>query len=133
MKISVQQYAKSLFDSVTDKSEKDLKLVLKNFVALLGRNRELNKSREIINIFTELWNKAHGELAVQLISARELGPTAREMVVSYLKERTSAKKIILEENIDKKLIGGFILRYDNKVVDGSLKTSLEELKNKISN
>lgn len=133
MKISVQQYAKSLYDSVADKSEKDVKLVLKNFVALLGRNRELNKSREIIDIFNDLWNKAHGELAVQLISARELGPTARDTVVTYLKERTDAKKIILNENIDKKLIGGFVLRYNNKIVDGSLKTSLEELKNKISN
>ncbi len=133
MKISVQQYAKSLFDSVTDKSEKELKLVLKNFVVLLGRNRELNKAKEIINIFTELWNKSHGEITAELVSARELGPTARELVVNYLKERTNAKKVILEEKINKKLIGGFVLRYDNKVVDASVKTSLEELRNKISN
>ena len=51
MKISVQQYARSLYDSVYNKSEKEVKVILKNFVALLGRNRELNKSEEIIRVF----------------------------------------------------------------------------------
>ncbi len=133
MKISVSQYAKSLYESVAGKSEKETKLALKNFVALLGHNRELNKAEEIINIFNELWNKEHGELSAELISARELKPATRQIAINYLKERTGAEKIVLTENIDKKIIGGFVLRYDSRVVDGSLKTSLEDLKNKISN
>ena len=132
MKISTQQYAQSLYDSVALKSDKEVKAVLKSFVEILGRNREMNRTTEIITAFTELWNKANGELSAQLISARELGPTAKEMVVDYLKVKTGAKKVILDEEIDKKLIGGFVLRYDSKVVDASLKTSLEDLKNKIS-
>ena len=132
MKISAQQYAQALFDSVALKSDKEVKVVLKSFVEILGRNRELNRAPEIIIAFTELWNKANGELSAQLVSARELGPTAKETVTDYLKEKTGAKKVILEEEIDKKLIGGFVLRYDSKVVDASLKTSLEDLKNKIS-
>ena len=132
MKISAQQYAKSLYDSVFEKSEKELKAVLKSFVAVLGHNRELNKSEEIICAFSELWNKEHGEVNATLVSARELGPTTRETVTHYLKEKTSAKKISLNEEVDEKIIGGFILKYDSKVLDGSLKTSLEGLKNKIS-
>jgi len=132
MKISTQQYAQSLYDSVALKSDKEVKAVLKSFVEILGRNREMNRTTEIITAFTELWNKANGELSAQLISARELGPTAKEMVVDYLKVKTGAKKVILDEEIDKKLIGGFVLRYNSKVVDASLKTSLEDLKNKIS-
>ncbi len=133
MKVSVQQYAKSLYDSVFEKSEKEVKAVLKSFVAILGRNRELNKAEEIIRVFNELWNKEHGEVNATLVSARELGPTARETVTHYLKEKTSAKKISLKEEVDEKLIGGFVLKYDSKVLDGSLKTSLENLKNNISN
>jgi F-type H+-transporting ATPase subunit delta len=128
MKISVQQYARSLYDSVIDKSEKELKLALKNFVAILGRNRELNKAEEIIRTFNEVWEKEHGEVVATLTSARELGPTAREIVTNYLKEKTSAKKISLTEELDQKLLGGFVLKYDSKVLDGSLKTSLEQLK-----
>jgi len=128
MKISVQQYAQSLYVSVLGKSEKEVKVALKSFVAILGRNRELNKAEEISRAFNELWDKEHGEVSATLISARELGPTAREVVTSYLKEKTKAKKISLSEELDKKLLGGFVLKYDSKVLDGSLKTSLEKLK-----
>lgn len=132
MKISVQQYAQSLYDSVEGKSEKEIKAILKNFVSILGDSRELNRATEIISAFNELWNKENGELAARLTSARELDKVSKEMVMDYLKEKTGAKKIILNEEIDKKIIGGFVLRYNSRVVDASLKTSLEDLKNKIS-
>jgi len=128
MKISVQQYARSLYDSVVGKSEKETKAVLKNFVALLGRNRELNKAPEIISVFQKIWDEEHNIVEATLISARELGPTAREIVTNYLKEKTKAEKINLIEEMDIKLLGGFVLKYNSKVLDGSLKTSLEDLK-----
>lgn len=133
MKISVQQYTRSLYDSVAGKSEKEVKAALKNFVALLGRNRILNKTPEIIAAFQEIWDKERGELAARIISARKLEPTASEIVVDYLRHKTSAKKVNLKEEMNKELLGGFVLRYGSKIVDGSLKNSLEELKSKISN
>ncbi len=131
MKISVSQYAKSLFESLSGKTEKEVKVVLKKFVAILGRNRDLNKAEGIMEIFSALWNAEHGELPAELLSARELGPTARETVINYLKEKTGAKKIMIKEEIDRKLLGGFVLKYESKVLDGSLKASLEELKKEL--
>ncbi len=133
MKISVQQYAASLYDCVADKSEKDAKMVVTNFVAILEKNRDLNKELAIIEAFNEIWNTANGEVAATLTSARELSSGVKETMVDYLKEKTGAKKISVEEKIDKALIGGFVLRYGSKVLDGSLKSSLNSLKNKISN
>jgi len=133
MKISVQQYAISLYDSLVGKTEKEVRVILKNFVAILGRNRSLNKAEEIIDAFLALWNQEHGELSAQVTSARALGPTARSLVIDYLKDKTSAQKIILQEELDHKLIGGFVLRYGSKVVDGSLKNSLAELGHKLGN
>lgn len=133
MKISVQQYARGLYEAVSKKSEPEAKAVLKSFVAILGRQRDLNKIDAIISALKDLWDKEHGELAVELISARELAPVAKEIIIDYLKEQTAAKKINLREGIDKSLIGGFVLRYDSLVVDGSLKNSLAELRNEIGN
>jgi len=133
MKISSRQYAQSLYESTFDKSEKEVLAVLKSFVMLLGRNRELNKAEEIILAFNEIWNKANSEIAATLTSARKLDATTKKMIVSYLEEKAGAKKIALTEEIDEKLIGGFVLKYGGKVIDGSLKTNLEDLKNKISN
>lgn len=128
MKISAQQYAISLHDSLEGKTEKkEVKEVLHNFVALLGKNNNLNKEAEIIEILEYTWNKENGELKAELTSARELNKEARETVVNYLKEKTDAKTVTLDEKVDKKILGGFILKYNNKIINGSLKNSLEEL------
>ena len=131
MKISSRQYAQSLYESVADKSEKEVLAVLKSFVVLLGRNRELNKAEEIISAFNEIWNKANGEIVATLVSARKLDATTKKMIVSYLEDKAGAKKIALTEEIDEKLIGGFVLKYNGKVIDGSLRNSLAEMKEQI--
>jgi len=131
MKISAQQYALSLYQLVEGKPENEVKKILKNFVVFLNKNLDFNKVNEITNSFVKIWNFEHGELSAELVSAREFGPTAKEIVIDYLKEKSGAKKVLLNEIEDKDILGGFILKYDNKIVDGSLKNSLEELKIKI--
>lgn len=131
MKISSRQYAQSLYESVARKNEKEVKTVLKNFVILLGHNRELNRADEIISIFDEIWDKDKGEIEATLVSARKLDAATKKVIVGYLEDKAGVKKITLKEEIDEKLIGGFVLKYNGKVIDGSLKNSLEVLKMKI--
>lgn len=132
MKISAQQYALSLYESIKGKTDKkEIKNLLGNFVALLGKNNNLNKEAEIIEIFENIWNSENGELNAELTSARELNKESRETVIDYLKEKSGAKKIILDEKTDKKILGGFILKYNNRIINGSLSSSLEELANQL--
>ena len=74
MKISARQYAQGLYDSVIEKIEPQIKAALKNFTALLAKNQDFNKVKEIIERFEEIWEKEHGEVRAELLSARELGP-----------------------------------------------------------
>ena len=128
MKISAKQYAISLYESLKGKTDKtEVKKVLHNFVAILGKGNNLNKESEIIEIFENIWNIENGELKAELTSARELSKESRETVVNYLKEKSGAKKIVLEEYTDGKILGGFILKYNNRIIDGSLSSSLGEL------
>jgi len=39
--------------------------------------------------------------------------------------------VIMSEKVDKKLLGGIVIKYGDKVLNGSLKNSLVELKNKM--
>jgi F-type H+-transporting ATPase subunit delta len=133
MKISSRQYAQSLYEVTKGKSNSEIKSVLHNFVTILGNSRALNKTAEIIADFQKIWNEENGELAASLTSAHELSPTTVDLIVDYLKTKTGTKKVSLTEQIDKDLIGGFVLRYDDQIIDGSLKNNLADLKNKISN
>lgn len=128
MKINPKQYAQSLYESLLGKSEEESKEVLRSFVTVLGKDGVLSHEEEIISAFIEIWNQENGELAASISSAHSLAENSREIIKDYLKNRTGAKKIVLTENVDENLLGGFVLKYGSKVLDGSLKTSLEELK-----
>ena len=52
------------------------------------------------------------------------------MMISLKKQTDS--KIELKENIDKSLIGGAIIRMDDKQLDASISSSLESLKQQFS-
>jgi len=132
MKISAKQYAQCLYELVSTETEAKVKEILPKFVLLLERHRALNLAPAVIFAFTEIWNKEHGEVVAELISARELKTEAKDIVIDYLKVKSGAKEVILEEMVDKNILGGFILKYNNKIIDGSLRSSLAELKNQMT-
>lgn len=121
----------SLYESLTEKSEEEAKIILEKFVGILVRHRHLGKVEEIISSFENIWQKDHGELPVNMISARDLDNNSKTLVINYLKDKTGASQVLLQEEKDLSLIGGFILKYDNRVIDTSLKSQLESLKNKL--
>lgn len=131
MKITARQYAQCLYELVSSESDDKVKEILPKFVVLLEKHRALNLAPNIISIFSEIWNKEHGEVMAELISARELKSEAKETVINYLKNKSGATEVIFDEHVDKNILGGFILKYNNKIIDGSLKSSLEELKNSL--
>lgn len=133
MKISVSQYAVSLYESVVSKSDSEVKDILKNFVALLGRQHDLNKEAEIIKAFNDLWSNKNGEVIASLVSAHPVTDNTRTLIVNYLKDKSGASQIILDETEDKNLLGGFVLKYNNKILDGSLRSGLESLKTQLKN
>ncbi|MFA5155020.1 MAG: F0F1 ATP synthase subunit delta [Patescibacteria group bacterium] len=133
MKISARQYAAGLFAALEGQDAAGVKKVLKNFVERLARDRALSQAAAIIAAFQEIRDQAYGELSAELVSARDLGSAGKEMIIDYLKGRTRAKTVRLSEKTDPGLLGGFVLSYDSRVLDGSLRSSLASLKNKISN
>jgi len=131
MKISARQYAECLYELVTETPETEIKVLLSNFTALLDSKRDLNLAPAIIETFSDIWNKEHGELVAELTSARKLDVAARDIILDYLKKKSGFNQIILDEKIDQQLLGGFILKYNNKIIDGSLKSSLASLTNNL--
>ena len=131
MKITARQYAQCLYELVSTEENDKVKEILPKFVVLLEKHLALNLAPSIISVFTEIWNKEHGEVVAELTSARELKIEAKETVINYLKNKSGATEVILDEHVDKNILGGFILKYNNKIVDGSLRSSLESLKNSL--
>ena len=131
MKITPKQFALSLYEAVEGKPAVQVKAVVKKFVELLAENNMLNKADKISAEFIKIWNEKYGIVEASATSANGLDKASIKLLENYIAELSGAKEVVLNEKIDKNILGGVVIRYGDRVVDGSLRTSLEELKNKM--
>ncbi|MDD3101725.1 MAG: ATP synthase F1 subunit delta [Patescibacteria group bacterium] len=132
MKISARQYAESLAQSISSKSKPEMAVILDNFAKIMMENRDLNRLNEILSAFSKIWDKNQGELAVEFTGARAISEKTKKEIEEYLKLKTGAQKIVLTEKTDEDILGGLVLRYEDKVINASLKQSLQDLKNEMN-
>jgi len=132
MKITAKQYALSLYETIDGKSSSEVKVVIKKFVEILAEQNQISKAEKIIVEFLKIWNDKHGIVEVQATSAKVLDEEAVKLLKNYIVKLAGAKEVIMNQEINKDILGGVIIRYGDKVVDGSLKTQLEDLKEKLT-
>jgi F-type H+-transporting ATPase subunit delta len=131
MKITVKQYALSLYEAVDGKTPDQVKIVIKKFVELLVEKNQLTKAEKIIAEFLKIWNDRRGIVEAWAVSAKGLDKAAVKLLKHYIVKLSGAKEVILKEKIDKNILGGVVIKYGDKIVDGSLKTQLVELKDRL--
>lgn len=127
MKISAKQYAVTLYDLIEGKTEKEISDVLKNFFELLKKNNVLSKLDAILKEFSDIWNKNKGVVEATVTTAKELDRVNKKSIIEYIKKVTKASDVVLEEKVDKNVLGGVVLKYGDKIVDNSLKGRVESL------
>lgn len=87
----------------------------------------------ILDAFIGIYEKSLGILNVKLITAVELPKAFTENVSQILMDKGYAKKVVLSGSIDPSILGGFVLRYEDKLLDASVKTKLKEIKQSFLN
>jgi F-type H+-transporting ATPase subunit delta len=133
MKINAQQYARGLYELLEKKSKDEAKILLIDFVNFLAKNNDINKANEIIFQLEEIIRVEKGELEIELTSARVLAEESDELIKLYLKRKSGVKNVRIKERIKPDIIGGFIIRYNDKVIDGSLKQNLLYFQKQLDN
>jgi F-type H+-transporting ATPase subunit delta len=101
------------------------KITLAYMEVIARKGREMY-IRDIAERFTELFKEYKGIKTVYLTTATEIGDQTRNRILQLLKEATHAT-IEMVEKVDKDLIGGFVLRYDDKQYDASLARQIQQL------
>ena len=131
MKITAKQFALSLYESVEGKSAAEIKATIKKFVEILAGKNQLAKAEKIIAEFIKIWHAEHGIVEAQAISSNGLNKAEVKLLKDYIAGLSGAEEVRLTEKIDKNILGGVIIRYGDKIVDGSLRTQLADLKEKL--
>jgi F-type H+-transporting ATPase subunit delta len=131
MKIKDKQYAIALYESLAGKKAGEVKVVVKNFVKILVKNNDLGRLRRIINFFEDVWSKGENEIEAEIISARNVSQDVVRMIYEFIAQKTKAQKVEIEKTIDKDVLGGVVIKYNDKIFDGSVRTKMSALKEKM--
>lgn len=128
MKISTRQYAISLYQLLEKAEAKKISTVIGSFVKILAANNDFKKIDLIIEKFGRIWNKANGLAEAEVVSVRELDQVTGKAMTNYIKDRLGAREVKINNLTDKNILGGFILKLGDRIIDSSLKSRIEKLK-----
>lgn len=93
---------------------------------LIEKDRLLH-IKEINEQYSKIYYDAHNKLIVTAIFPKELSPEQKERLKKKL-EDMKQKKVVIHFKVDKELIGGGIIKINDEVIDGSIKTQIKELR-----
>ncbi len=127
-KISEKKYALALFRSLENKDQKHTEEIIKNFIILLDKNNKLSVIDKIIEEFEKIHNTENQIIDVETITATEMNDTQKKDVKKFILEKTNSKTINITHNISKKILGGIIIKYGDRIIDSSIKNKLNNLK-----
>jgi F-type H+-transporting ATPase subunit delta len=105
----------------------DITEYLHNLFSLLVRNGREGYIDMIYDEFERQRGSEEGIVQAQVITAQELTPEDRKRLSDHLAKKLG-RQVRLDEQVDKNLIGGLRIEVDGKVIDGSLRARLDELK-----
>ncbi len=101
--------------------------MVKNFFNLLMDRGRSGATRDIGKVYAQLVDEAKGITRAQVLSAAPLGDQEVGRLTDALK-KVAGKEVQVEVKEDPSLIGGVVARIGDLVLDGSVRSQLESLK-----
>ncbi|MBT7552926.1 ATP synthase F1 subunit delta [bacterium] len=124
--------AKAVFLSLAEKNKEQTKKVVDNFITYLQEHKLMSLLPKVMIALRALQNQATDTVGVTVISSQELTDNLLKKLSSIMKDRLD-KDVILDNQLDKEIIGGLLLRYDDKMIDVSIKNKVNQLVKQLAN
>jgi len=105
--------------------------LLLNFIKVLIKKRRFRELGLIVETFKRLYEVRKGLQRVRVESPVPLDEIVRERLRRALEKKLN-RKVTLETLVKPELVGGLVLDFEGNQIDGSFKTALQELKQKLS-
>ncbi|MEX2237303.1 MAG: ATP synthase F1 subunit delta [Dehalococcoidia bacterium] len=101
-----------------------------NLAKLLVRKGRTALAPGIARELRKLIDEQQGMVRARVTTAVELSPDGRRSVQARLEELTG-KQVTIETEVDEAIIGGLVARLGDRVIDGSTRTRLVELRKRL--
>ena len=101
------------------------------FIELITKNRREGLLAEIADAFEDQLNVLRGIVPVKIISACKLDDGLRKEIIKKIEANVNGTPKIVEE-VNPEIIGGFIIKIDDKQFDASISRQLNNLKQRLT-
>ena len=102
-----------------------------NFLKVLLQNQRLTDLNEINKKFAQILDERAGMVAATVTTARAVSDDAQQSLRAKLLDLTG-KKVRIDFATDPELIGGLVTRIGSTVYDGSVRSQLQQVKEKMA-
>ena len=115
----------NIFEKVLSKQKADN--LTNTFLKVISRNKRFAKLSSIIFQFMNINSQKRGDVLADVTSSDELSDNQKNVIKDQLKS-ILGEKLFLNFNVDKKILGGLIVKIGSKMIDSSLLTKINKLK-----
>jgi F-type H+-transporting ATPase subunit delta len=100
------------------------------FLVLVVEKRREPLLSEIAVAWRELLDERANRMSATVVTAAPLDEATRDGMRAAL-EKATGKTILMETKIDPAMIGGVVVRYGDSVIDGSVRSRLAAIRNRL--
>ena len=105
--------------------------ISRNFLLLVAANGRVGSFHAIIEAIREQYDALRGRVRADVVSASPLDAATIKTLSDQIKVLTGKDEVLVQTRVDPALIGGIVTRVGDRVLDGSLRTQLEHLRNSL--
>lgn len=133
MKISIGKYAKALVKSLKhEEDKKEINQRIQNLLKILVKRKQSKSIKYLFEAFKKVWLREHKQIELKVTLPYE--PSKEELKeLAEIMGHALKKEAILKVKVDKGVIGGLKVEYEDYVIDGTVSKRLEILKTAIAN
>ena len=106
--------------------------LVRNFLGVVGHRNSLHLLAEIADAYEDLDNARTGKLEVEVTVAEALDPRALAEVQQSI-STSLGKKAVVTQKVDPSLIGGLTLQIGDRLIDASVKSQLNAMRENLLN
>jgi len=115
----------AVISAVTNGKVSELTNAFNKLLVAKGRENDLP---EIVNEVVAQYNEIKGIHQVKLTTANPVSDALKNEIVAKVKSEAGLENVELETKTNESLIGGFLLEFNNNLVDASIAKDLREVK-----
>lgn len=102
-----------------------------NLLDVLLENHRLPAIARISRVYEELWDRENDLLPVTVTSAVELDDAVVQGIGDEIGRQTG-RRVELSKKVDPSILGGFVVRVGNAILDASIHNRLEQLRKQVA-